>query len=428
MPETDHSNDREITSPETVFDRTDIFVPTINRSTNGPDFRIDTDAECLTGRSIEAVRDLLESVLRKWDGLIEPESEAWHATKARSGTLPDDIHSFNGALRIPNDRIVWDDGEVSRESSGWVYKGYLRDGSSAIGADSNETDEADETDADSDADTDPSDDAELDIDRGLDDTLARIEADQHDRSDEQVGEHMQDGHEPVEQPIDDEIEFGGGETGDGEATEWPPEDADMTLPEAIESAPDGATVYTDRCSGIGNGTLVGNDVTINTERRPGEGSETRTAAMAGFEAGFSDGDVDVGSGGSECEETDAEFIAREDGSIEGYSAAGVGFCFKPDGSFSFPTPDFSPPSVGEHTGEYHDAGVLLANPGPLFSGLSGARIPPQEALADPRPSRSLPKPSGVSTAPTTATYRTTTHSASPVRRTMRARARRRRRY
>jgi hypothetical protein len=29
----------------------------------------------------------------------------------------------------------------------------------------------------------------------------------------------------------------------------------------------------------------------------------------------------------------AAFIAREDGSIEGYSAAGVGFCFKSDGSF-----------------------------------------------------------------------------------------------
>jgi hypothetical protein len=190
MPETDHSDDGEIASPETVFDQTDIFVPTIDRSTNGPDFRIDTDAECLTGRSIEAVRDLLESVLRKWDYLIEPESEAWHATKARSGILPDDIHSFNGALRIPNNRIVWDDGEVSRESGGWVYKGYLRDSSSAIGADTdilpalkgelcacvsrNETDETDETDTD---DT-------LDIDRDIRDPIARIEARQHGREDE----------------------------------------------------------------------------------------------------------------------------------------------------------------------------------------------------------------------------------------------------
>jgi hypothetical protein len=143
----------------------------------------------------------------------------------------------------------------------------------------------------------------IDIDRDLDDTIARIEADQHDRSDEEVGEHMQDGHEPVEQPIDDEIEFEGGETGDGEATEWPPEDADMTLVEALRTAPSGAIVYTDRCSNVGDGPLIGDDVTINAERRPGEGSETRTATMTGFEAGLSDTDVNVGFEG-ELDTTD----------------------------------------------------------------------------------------------------------------------------
>jgi hypothetical protein len=210
-----------------------------------------------------------------------------------------------------------------------LYKGYLRDRPSAIGADNNEGDGADETG------TDDADEL-LDIDRGMADTLARIEADQHDRGGEvdqdddptgivdgtaeevektvtmtvrggelnlpdvepidvpgdriqesvldsdalqeavesfsfptpdfsppSVGEHTHDSHEPTEQPIDDEIEFEGGEIENGEEIVWPPEDQDMTLVEALKTAPGGATVYTGRCSNVGDGPLIGDDVTIS---------------------------------------------------------------------------------------------------------------------------------------------------------------------
>jgi hypothetical protein len=106
----------------------------------------------------------------------------------------------------------------------------------------------------------PNRDELLNIDRDLDDTIARIEARQHGCEDEtgnprgQPAINIRGGQHGRE----DET---GGDTEDGEAIEWPPEDADMTLVEALRTAPDGTIVYTGRCSNVGDGPLVGPDVT-----------------------------------------------------------------------------------------------------------------------------------------------------------------------
>jgi hypothetical protein len=73
----------------------------------------------------------------------------------------------------------------------------------------------------------------------------------------------------------------------------------------------------------------------------------------------------------------AAFIAREDGSIEGYSAAGVGFCFKRDGSFHVSgmmrdggggTPGTGAPGGGSGDGSGGSGGGLPSGTGTIGGG------------------------------------------------------------
>jgi hypothetical protein len=111
-----------------------------------------------------------------------------------------------------------------------------------------------------------------DINRGLDDTIARIEAGQHGCEDETGSPRGQPAINIRGSQHGREDETGAN-TEDGEPDdttvvsdrgpgEWPPEDADMTLAEALKTAPSGAIVYTGRCSGVGNEPLLGDGVTI----------------------------------------------------------------------------------------------------------------------------------------------------------------------
>jgi hypothetical protein len=200
----------------------------------------------------------------------------------------------------------------------------------------------DDTSDDRDADGDEP----LDIDRGMDDTIARIEARQHGRSDELDGVEKED---TDESPVEESERT---ETAEGEDVRRIPakqatgtvtvlvRDNSVAVPEdtVVTTSPsEGDPVYRYRITETryaNQGEAIVRNVPIvacvsGVEHNIGAGRITQFENdQAGLEAVRNTQPIT----GGVCEETDAEFIARGDGSIEGYSAAGVGFCFRPDGS------------------------------------------------------------------------------------------------